>query len=162
MKQQFGNAIQKTHGGRQMSNELITEFNAFLSGEISAVETYELALKSAIEADIREALIKCRNSHSNRVDKITACVLELGGEPATSSGVWGSFAAFIQKGAGSEAKAIELLEESEAERLVQYEAQQKLVVSPVLEVLKDDLLPLQHETHLTMSSLLKSLLPTPR
>jgi hypothetical protein len=145
-----------------MSNEFIEDFNMLLAGEISAVETYDLALKSVAvdKEDIRQALIRCRNSHFTRVDKLKARVVDLGGKPASSSGVWGPFAAFSQKNAGSETDAIALLEESEAERLVQYEAQQKIVVSPVLEVLTNDLLQEQHETHLTMSSLLKSLLPT--
>lgn len=138
-----------------MTDEFIGEFNEFLAGEISAVETYELALKSMDKEDIREALTKCQKSHSQRVDKLTACVLDMGGKPATSSGVWGQLAAFSQNGAGSKADVIALLEESEAERLVQYEAAQKIVVSPVLDVLKNDLLRAQHETHLTMSSLLK-------
>src|ERR1700691_863011 len=108
-----------------MSNEFIEDFNEFLAGEISAVETYDLALKSVNKEDIRQALIKCRNSHSKRVEKLMACVVDMGGKPATSSGVWGPLAAFSQKGAGSETDAIALLEESEAERLVQYEAEQK-------------------------------------
>jgi len=144
-----------------MSNEFIEDFNEFLAGEISAVETYDLALKCVKKEDIRQALVNCRDSHSKRADKLAACVVNMGGKPATSSGVWGPFAAFSQKGAASETDAVALLEESEAERLVQYEAQQKIVVSPVLEVLTNDLLRPQHETHLTMSSLLKSLLPTP-
>jgi hypothetical protein len=147
---------------RQMSDEFIEEFNEFLAGEISAVETYELALKSVSKEDVRQALLKCQQSHSKRVEKLTACVVDLGGTPATSSGVWGPFAAFSQKDAASETDVIALLEESEAERLVQYEAEQKIVVSPVLEVLRNDLLRAQHETHLTMSSLLKSLLPSPQ
>jgi len=144
-----------------MNEEYIGEFNSFLAGEISAVETYELALKSADKEDIRQALIKCQTSHSKRVDKLTAKVVEMGGKPSVSSGVWGPFAAFCQKGASCQTDAIALLEESEAERLVRYEAQQKIVISPVLQVLTNDLLPAQHETHLTMSSLLKSLLPAP-
>lgn len=144
-----------------MSSQCIEEFNMFLAGEISAVETYDLALKTVNEEDIRQALIKCHTSHSNRADKLTACVLDMGGKPATSSGVWGPFAAYCQKTAACDKDAIALLEESEAERLVQYEAQQKIVVSPVLEVLINDLLRAQHETHLTMSSLLKSLMPSP-
>ena len=144
-----------------MSQEFIEEYNQFLAGENSAVETYELALMCVNKEDIKQALLKCQKSHSDRVDKLTALVGDLGGKPATSTGVWGPFAAYSQKGAGSEADVIALLEESEAERLVQYEAQQKIVVSPVLDVLTNDLLRAQHETHLTMSSLLKSLLPAP-
>ncbi|MGH9552082.1 MAG: DUF2383 domain-containing protein [Terriglobales bacterium] len=145
-----------------MSHEFIEEYNTFLAGEMSAVETYELALKTAASADIKQALVQCQNSHADRVRKLTARVTELGGKPAAGDGVWGPFAAFNQKGAGSEHDAIALLEQSEAERLVQYEAQQKIVVSPVLDVLTDDLLPAQHETHLTLSSMLKTMQPLPQ
>jgi hypothetical protein len=143
-----------------MSDEFIEEYNVFLAGEISAVETYELALKTATTDDIRQALIKCQSCHARRVDKLTACVVDLGGKPDAGPGVWGPFAAMSQNGASSETEAIALLEQSEAERLVQYEAQQKIVVSPVLDVLTNDLLPAQHETHLTISTLLKSM-PSP-
>ena len=140
-------------------NEYIEEYNVFLTGEISAVETYNLALKTAADAQIKDPLVKCRDSHLGRVQKLTKQVLDLSGTPALSSGVWGPFAAFCQGTASSEMDAIALLEQSEAERLVQYEAQQKLLPSPVLEFLTNDLLPEQHETHLTVSTLLKSLLP---
>jgi hypothetical protein len=143
----------------KMSNEFIEEFNSFLSGEISAVETYDLALQSVASEDTKQALIKCRDCHSARADKLRARVTELGGTPAAGAGVWGPLAAASQNGKNSETDAVSLLEQSEAERLVQYEAQQKIVVSPVLEVLQNDLLPKQHETHLTMSSLLKLLQP---
>jgi hypothetical protein len=144
-----------------MNEEYIGEFNALLAGEMSAVETYELALKNVDKEDIVQALMKCQKSHARRVDKLKACVLDMGGKPGGSAGVWGPFAALCQESAVSETAAIAALEESEAERLVQYEAQQKIVISPVIQVLQNDLLPEQHETHLTMSSLLKSLLPTP-
>ena len=144
-----------------MNEEYIGEFNSFLAGEMSAVETYELALKTIDKDDIVKALVKCQKSHALRVEKLKTCVLDMGGAPGSSTGVWGTFAKVCQENAHSEAAAIAALEASEAERLVQYEAQQKIVISPVLQVLQNDLLPEQHETHLTMSSLLKSLLPTP-
>jgi Domain of unknown function (DUF2383) len=144
-----------------MNEEFIGEFNTYLAGEISAVETYELALKNIDKADIVNALVLCHKSHATRVEKLKACVLEMGGVPGLGTGVWGSFAKLCQESTGSETAAIAALEQSEAERLVQYEAQQKIVVSPVIQILQNDLLPAQHETHLTMSTLLKSLLPSP-
>jgi hypothetical protein len=142
-----------------MSDEFIEEYNQFLAGEISAVETFEQALKGVTSADTRRVLTECKNSHALRAEKLQARVAELGGKPADSSGIWGPFAALGQSGAGSDIEVVSLLEESEAERLVQYEAQQKIVVSPVLDVLKNELLPAQHETHLKLSTLLKSMQP---
>lgn len=144
-----------------MSEEFIQEYNMFLSGEFSAVDTYELALQNVKNADIVNALMICKESHLKRVAKLTSCVEALGGKAAVSAGVWGPFAEWVQKSASSEIEAIALLEESEAERLVQYEAQQKIVVTPVLEVLTEDLLRPQHETHLTLSSLLGILREVP-
>ena len=118
-----------------------------------------MALKEISNGDIRRVLNECKNSHSTRVNKLRDYVEKLGGKPAVDSGIWGPLAKFNQTGAGSEIDTVALLEEVEAERLVQYEAQQKIVVSPVLEALQTDLLPPQHETHLKVSSLLKSLQP---
>lgn len=129
----------------------------FLTGEVSAVQTYELAIENVKQEDIKVALNTCKESHWKRVEKLTVCVEALGGKAAEGAGVWGKFAEWVQRSANSEVEAIELLEEAEAERLVQYEAQQKLVVSPVLDVLSQDLLRPQHETHLTLSSLLRTL-----
>jgi hypothetical protein len=145
-----------------MTNEFIEELNMLLAGEISAVETYEIAMKAAQHEDAKAALITCQNSHSERVDRLTDCVMDLGGTPATSAGVWGPLAAFSQERQATELDTIAHLEQSEAERLVQYEAQQHNVVSPVWDILTKVLLPAQHETHLTMSSLLKSMLPIER
>src|SRR6516225_5611163 len=118
-----------------MSDEFIEEYNQFLAGEISAVETFDLALKEITNAKTRSVVSECKDSHAARVSKLKAQVEKLGGKPADSSGIWGPFAAAGQSGAASEKEVVALLEESEAERLVQYEVAQNIVVSPVLEFL---------------------------
>jgi hypothetical protein len=151
-----------TDEGEEMSNEFIEEYNAYLAGEISAVETYDLALKNLSTPNYQRALQEGRMSHEERVNKLRAHVLELGGEPSQSSGMWGPFAKFSQGTAGSERDTVALLEESEAERLVNYESQRKLLVGEVLTFLEAELLPAQHISHLTLSTCLKQLEPIPK
>jgi len=142
-----------------MSSEYIEEFNAFLSGEISSVDTYTLAMEHVKNVDVRQALLKCQMSHADRVAKLTAEVRALDGIPSKTSGIWGGFEAMTQNSASTEADALAMMELAEAERLVQYEAQQKLVPEYVANVVKNYLLPAQHETHLTVSTLLKAVVP---
>ncbi len=143
-----------------MSSEYIEELNALLSGEISAVETYEVALERTKDADVRQTMLKCQMSHADRVAKLTAEVRALDGEPAKSAGLWGGFEKMTQGSASTEQDAIALMELAEAERLVQYEAQQSIVCDYVRNIVAETLLPAQHETHLTVSTLLKSLEPS--
>jgi Domain of unknown function (DUF2383) len=144
-----------------MSSEYIEEFNSYLAGEISAVETFNLALQKAADAQIVQTLQDGKLSHSLRVVELERCVQQLGGRPSESSGIWGPFAKFSQNTAMTERDALAMLEQSEAERLVNYELQRGLVEGPVLEMLEGELLPAQHKTHLALSALLKLLDPIP-
>lgn len=142
-----------------MSTEYSHEFNTLLGGEISAVETYDLAIQKCVSSQVRESLQACRDSHMNRVNSLTSCVAETGGTPATGAGPWGAFANMVQKTASCERDALALLEEQEAERLVQYEAQREIAPPVVASVLANELLPAQHQTHLVIAALLKDATP---
>ncbi len=144
-----------------MSTEYSHEFNSLLAGEISAVETYDLALKREYGAEFLEDLSKCRASHADRVAILTECVLEAGGKPNEGSGIWGAFEKLVQNSASTIHDALAQLELLEAERLVQYEKARTIVPQPVLQVIDASLLPAQHETHLIISMALKDLTPEP-
>lgn len=145
-----------------MSTEYSNEFNTLLGGEISAVETYDLAItKRKFDSQTLESLNACRASHADRVAKLTKCAAETGGSASTTSGVWGTFAALVQDSASSSHDALALLEECEAERLMQYETQKEIAPAIVKEVIVTDLLPAQHETHLIVSALLRTSTPAP-
>jgi len=143
-----------------MSTECSHEFNTLLGGELSAVETYDLAIKRDFDGNTLECLNSCRASHAFRVEKLKQCVVETGGNPSTSSGPWGAFAALVQNSASSAHDALALLEQLEAERLVQYEAQREIAPPMVNTLIVGELLPAQHETHLIISALLKDASPS--
>ena len=55
-----------------MSNEFIEEYNAYLAGEISAVETYDIALKNVSTPNYQRAVQEGRMSHEKSRQQI-AC-----------------------------------------------------------------------------------------
>ena len=57
-------------------------------GELSAVETYELALKSITDVGVHRALQELLTSHSTRVDLIRERMIAQGMAVPESSGVW--------------------------------------------------------------------------
>lgn len=142
-----------------MSGEYIEEFKSYLAGEISAVETFNLALKKTVDGQILKTLRDGKRSHSIQVLELERCVQRLGGRPSEGSGLWGPFAKFNQNAALSERDALTLLERSECERLVNYELQRSFVEGPVLEMLESELLPAQQRTHRSICALLKLLGP---
>lgn len=144
-----------------MDNEFVHEFNSLLAGERSCVETYDLALSKAKTADVLETLTYCRNNHMARVATLSSHVLSMGGTPNESTGIWGGFEKFVQDSAANERDAVAMLEQAEAERLVNYESQRSIVVGAVKACFDSELLPAQHETHLALSTLLKQL-PEPK
>lgn len=66
--------------------------NRLFRGELAAIETYRQALqKVGKEPGVLE-LIRMENEHRDAADALEQRIIECGGEPASTSGVWGSFA----------------------------------------------------------------------
>ncbi len=144
-----------------MSSEYANEFNEFLEDEISAVKSYDSALDKQVNSEHKDALGECRQAHAELVKKLRTCVTQLSGTPRKDAGIFGGFNVAVEESASTPTDAIALLEQAEAERLVRYEAQRKIVPPPVLSILESDLLPSQHKTHLMVSTLLKEITPIP-
>ena len=71
----------------------VDKLNEFLRGEMSAVETYQMALDKLEGASAaRDELIVNLKSHQDRVIALQDAIVALGGTPAKSSGPWGTFA----------------------------------------------------------------------
>src|SRR5439155_13227634 len=97
--------------------------NKLLRGELSAVETYQMALdKLDRTSTARTELESCMASHQNRAMMLRDAVVALGGEPSKGSGPWGAFAKAVEGTAkvfGDKA-AIAALEEGEDHGLKDY------------------------------------------
>jgi hypothetical protein len=136
----------------------VDKLNAFLRGEISAVETYKMALeKVEPSSGARGTLEMNRRSHEERVGILRNEIQTLGGDPATSSGAWGGWAKLIEGGArilGDKA-TIAALEEGEDHGLKEYRLDDKDLDPALRQLVVSKLLPKQQETHGRMSSLKK-------
>ncbi|MBL8958119.1 MAG: DUF2383 domain-containing protein [Myxococcaceae bacterium] len=142
------------------SNENLDQLNSFLRGEISAVETYRIALeKLAIDSPARARLDACRQSHAERVSTLRAKILALGGTPADGSGAWGTMTKAIEKGASmfGDVSAVDALEAGEDHGLADYRQDLPKLGSEARDLVTTQLLPKQEQTHRTMSELKREL-----
>lgn len=140
--------------------ENIDHLNSFLRGEISAVETYRMALEKLDRGSTaRSELENCMRSHEERVQFLRDQIRRLGGTPASSSGSWGVFARAVEGGARvlGDKIAIAALEEGEDHGLKDYKHDIDKLDPVCRELVRSRLLPAQQETHARMSSLKRRL-----
>jgi len=136
----------------------VDQLNSFLRGELSAVETYRMALdKLEAMSPARAELEACLASHQDRVMALRESIIALGGSPSDTSGPWGVFAKTVEGAAKAfgEKAAIAALEEGEDHGLKDYrdeldepdlDAQSRIILTARL-------LPAQQVTHDRMSAL---------
>jgi len=138
----------------------IDHLNSFLRGEISAVETYRMALdKLDASSPARAELVANLASHEDRVQMLRSAVVQCGGEPATASGPWGVFAKAVEGTARvfGDKIAIAALEEGEDHGLKDYKADIDDIETDQRLLVTSRLLPLQEMTHRRMSALKKQM-----
>lgn len=140
------------------AEKAVEHLNSLLRGEISAVETYRKAMAKVKTPTVRTELAECERSHEIRIGKLRDRVLELGGKPAETSGVWGTLSKLIEGGATAlgERPAIMALEEGEDHGVANYRrAMHHLhaIDEESCGLVEQELLPAQMRTHRAMSSL---------
>ena len=132
------------------------QLNSFLRGEISAVETYRMALdKLDANSPARAELQTCMQSHQQRVILLGVAIRTLGGEPSEGSGPWGVFAKAVEGGASllGDKVAVAALEEGEDHGLKDYKKDIDDLDASAQHLVTNQLLPLQQQTHDRMSAL---------
>jgi uncharacterized protein (TIGR02284 family) len=138
----------------------VEQLNSFLRGEMSAVETYQLALEKIDHiSTVRDELLVNLKSHQDRVMMLQDAIRMLGGEPATSSGPWGTFAKVVERGAKvmGEKAAVAALEEGEDHGLKDYKNDIGDLEVQARRMVIDQLLPAQQTTHDRVSALKRRL-----
>ena len=138
-----------------MDTNPVNTLNELLRGEISAVETYRLALEKLTNSPARAELEDCQRSHEQRVEKLRHEVVRLGGRPDDSSGAWGAFAKLVAGGAKAfgEKAAIAALEEGEDHGLRLYKGDLDKLDPASRTLVETDVLPAQERTHRSLSTL---------
>lgn len=135
----------------------IDQLNAFLRGEISAVETYEQALAKTDNPVATTILRENHSCHNERVALLRTEIRRLGGKPSEGSGIWGAFAKAVEGGAKlfGESTAVSALEEGEDHGLKNYRRDYDTLTPQVKQMVMDRLLPAQQRTHDALSRLKK-------
>ena len=140
----------------------VDQLNSFLRGELSAVETYRMAIdKLAVTSPARTELMANLNSHQDRVEMLRDAIIQLGGAPADSSGAWGVFAKTVEGTArvfGDKA-TISALEEGEDHGLADYrrDIDDEDLDFSSRSLVRDRLIPQQQLTHDRLSALKRRL-----
>jgi demethoxyubiquinone hydroxylase (CLK1/Coq7/Cat5 family) len=152
-------ARRKKEVAMNQANQSVDKLNEFLRGELSAVETYRQALEKIDVGGTRVQLEQCRRSHEERVALLRRSITTFGGQPASTSGAWGSFAKLAEGGAKvfGEKAAIAALEEGEDHGLKLYRNDLEKLDPTAQELVRTDLLPAQERTHRALSDLKHSL-----
>jgi uncharacterized protein (TIGR02284 family) len=136
----------------------VDRLNGYLRGEMSAVETYKMALdKLETSSPLRAEIENNMMSHQDRVDALSDAIIAIGGKPATGSGPWGVWAKTVEGTAkmfGDKA-AISALEEGEDHGLKDYKRglDDDDLDGESRSLLTSRLLPEQQQTHDRMSAL---------
>jgi len=141
----------------EKTEDYIGKVNSLLRGELSAVETYEQCIGKLSGVPYVSELTQCLSSHQNRVEILRKWIIDNGGQPAQSSGLWGAFAKLIEGSAKmfGERSALAALEEGEDQGMRDYRALQEKLSGEALSFIQS-LVPEQQKTHETLSSLKKA------
>ena len=149
----------QTHTSPTGKTETIDQLNSFLRGELSAAETYRLALERLEQTEFRGSLVQCSRSHEERARLLTEAILGRGGEPADSSGAWGSLVRMIERSASaiSEKAAVAALEEGEDHGRDDYLRDLEKLEPSARQLVEFAILPEQRRTHDMIKALKRSL-----
>jgi len=138
----------------------VDKLNHYLRGEISAVETYRMALAKLDQTSMaRSELDACLQSHQSRVVMLREAIRAAGGTPVDGSGPWGVFAKAVEGGASilGDKAAVAALEEGEDHGVKDYRADMMDLDLSLRALVTSRLAPEQQRTHDRMSSLKKRL-----
>lgn len=103
--------------------QAVSSLNSLLRGELSAVDTYGLAIDKTEDSNVnRERLEKIRSNHREHVRFLEHAITTLGAEHAPGAGLWGAYATVIEATASlfGDAAALKALKEGEEHGLKEY------------------------------------------
>jgi bacterioferritin (cytochrome b1) len=137
------------------SDEAVRQLNSFLRGEISAAETYRMAIDKVVDADRASAnvgvLRDMQEEHGRAAQALRDRIRELGGEPSDSSGAWGGFATMVQGTMNlfGDASALKSLKEGEEHGLKDYQEGVDDIDASSAQLVENQLIPAQ-QRHISL------------
>ena len=129
-----------------MGDEAIRQLNSFLRGEISAAETYRMAIDKVADSNTNAAnaglLREIQEEHGRAAQGLRDRIRELGGEASDSSGAWVKFTQGTANLFGDTA-SLKSLKEGEEHGLKDYEEGVDDIDATSAELVSNQLIPAQ-------------------
>jgi len=127
----------------------LTHLQSFLRGELSALETYRIALKNLDDPILFKSLSQIESDHQRHVRVLQERIRALGGIPSTDSGVWGGWSRFVTTASGwfGDKAAIKSLKEGEEHGLKDYRDHLNEIDAETRRLVQNELIP-EQEAHI--------------
>ena len=141
------NVTGSTNADMGDTGEAVRQLNSLLRGEISAAETYRMAIDKVADTGNASAglLREIQEEHGRAAQGIRDRIRELGGEPSDSSGAWGAWAKTVQGTANllGDNTALKSLKEGEEHGLKDYQEAVDDVDPTSAQLIQNQLIPAQ-------------------
>ncbi len=138
------------------SDEAVRQLNSLLRGEISAGETYRMAIDKVADSDQIamdnvSILREIQSEHDQAAQELRQRITALGGSPSDSSGAWGAWAQTVQGTMNlfGDTSALKSLKEGEEHGLKDYEEALDDVDTGTRQLIAAQLIPRQ-QRHLSL------------
>ncbi len=139
-----------------MTDEAVRQLNSLLRGEISAIETYRMAIDKVADSDQItmdnvSILREIESEHDDAAQQLRLRIQQLGGKPSDSSGAWGAWAQTVQGAMNlfGDTTALKGLKEGEEHGLKDYEEALDDVDTGSRQLIASELIPRQ-QRHLSL------------
>ncbi len=146
--------------GPSMDNS-VAQLNVLLRGEISAAETYRMAIDriaSSDQATHAGLLREIQEEHGRAAQGLRDRVLELGGEASDTSGAWGIWAKTVQATMSllGDASSLKALKEGEEHGLKEYQDALAAVDNSSAQLVQNQFIPAQQRHINVLDQLISS------
>lgn len=136
-----------TAGDGQSSSAAVEQLNSLLRGEISAAETYRMAMDSVSGSATGDVslLRDVQEEHGRAAQAIRDRIRELGGDASDSSGAWGTWAKTVQGTMNlfGDTSSLKALKEGEEHGLKDYQAAVTDVDATTAQLINNQFIPAQ-------------------
>lgn len=131
------------------TNVAIDTLNSLVRGELAALATYEMALRSIDGPAVSDAyqLRRFASEHRRSAETLKATVSALGATPDETAGIWGAVTRMVQGSADllGDRAAVKSLLEGEEHGLAEYEKAVESVQPDIRGVIQKELIPRQRK-----------------
>jgi uncharacterized protein (TIGR02284 family) len=136
------------------TGEAVRQLNSLLRGEISAAETYKMAIDKIADGHATgevSMLRQFQEEHGRAAQELRERIRSLGGEPSDSSGAWGAWAQTVQGTMNlfGDAAALKSLKEGEEHGLKDYQEALDDIDVETASLIQSEMIPNQQK-HISM------------